>query len=227
MSKPRSSDAKKAKKSVANKAKAAGKKGVKKARKASGKKGLKTSKSGKKSVGTWGDAKKPITIIAEAETDKYDKTKRLGSHRLIRTRLHDRDAYLQLVSEFPLVVIQNDAELGEAIAVLDSLLCRGDLKVAEEEYMDTLGSLIADYEDKHHAMEPPTDAGMLQHLMDAKGVTASELAEGTKISKSAISMVLSGTRNFSPKQIAAFSKFFCVSKAVLSANIGDPIEAQA
>ena len=38
-------------------------------------------------------------------------------------------------------------------------------------YLDALSDLVAAYEDEHYPIEPASDADMLRHLMEAKGVT--------------------------------------------------------
>jgi HTH-type transcriptional regulator/antitoxin HigA len=60
------------------------------------------------------------------------------------------DGYLDLVRRFPLRPIRNEKELDRAIAVIDALLDREQLTVAEEDYLDVLGDLVEHYEDQHH-----------------------------------------------------------------------------
>ena len=54
---------------------------------------------------------------------------------------------------------------------MDVLLARVALNKGEETYLDALSDLVGTYEDEHHAIEPASDAEMLQHLLDAKGMT--------------------------------------------------------
>ena len=68
----------------------------------------------------------------------------------------------------------------------------------EEMYLDALSDLVASYEDEHHAIGPASDADMLRHLMDAKGVTQSQVSQETGIAKSTISEVLAGKRTVQP-----------------------------
>jgi HTH-type transcriptional regulator / antitoxin HigA len=129
-----------------------------------------------------------------------------------------RDSYLELVTAFPLASIKSDAHLGAAQKVLDQLLACGKLDDGEETYLDALSDLVAAYEDKHYAIEPASDADMLRHLMDAKGVTQAQLGRDTALPKSTISEVLAGKKPFSRQMIRKFADYFRVDASVLAAN---------
>ena len=109
----------------------------------------------------------------------------------------NRDSYLRLVSDFHLASIRSDDHLAAAQVVMDRLLRREGLDSGEEMYLDALSDLVACYEDAHHPIEPPSDSDMLRHLMEAKGITQSELSREAGIPKSTISEVLSAKRPFS------------------------------
>lgn len=83
-----------------------------------------------------------------------------------------KDSYLDLVVVFPLTSIKSEEHLAEAQAVMDRLLSKGRPNVGEELYLDALSDLVEVYEDAHHAISPASDADMLRHLLEAKGVTA-------------------------------------------------------
>jgi HTH-type transcriptional regulator/antitoxin HigA len=112
-----------------------------------------------------------------------------------------RDAYLELVTAFPLASIQSNEHLHEAQKVIDRLLAKAKLDKGEELYVDALSDLVASYEDEHHAIEPASDADMLAHLMNAKGVTQVQLSRETLIPKSTVSEVLAGKKRFSRQLI--------------------------
>ena len=129
-----------------------------------------------------------------------------------------RDSYLKLVTAFPLVSIKSDEQLEEAQKVMDQLLAHGELKGGEEMYLEALSDLVAAYEDEHHAIEPASDADMLRHLMDAKGVTQAQLSRGTTVPKSTISEILAGKKHLSRRLIRKFADYFGVDGSVLAAN---------
>ncbi len=129
-----------------------------------------------------------------------------------------RDAYLKLVMAFPLASIRSDEQLREAQRVMDQLLARGALKSGEEMYLDALSDLVAAYEDEHHAIEPASDADMLRHLLEARGVTQAQLSRDTAVPRSTVSEILAGKKPLSRQLIRKFVDYFRVDATVLAAN---------
>lgn len=130
-----------------------------------------------------------------------------------------RDAYLDLIMQFPLTSIQSEEDLEAAQEVIDRVLAKGKLLSGELMYLDALSDLVETYEDKHYVIEPASDAEMLRHLMDAKGVNQIELHRHTKIAKSTISEILGGKKSFTRSLIRTLSDFFDVDKSVLAHNL--------
>lgn len=131
----------------------------------------------------------------------------------------DRDSYLDLVMAFPLSSIRSDAHLAAAQKVMDRLLAKPDLDDGEETYLDALSDLVGVYEDEHHAIEPASDAAMLQHLLEARGITQTILSQKTGLAKSTISEVLSGKKPFSRQMIRKLAEFFKIDVSILASNI--------
>lgn len=129
-----------------------------------------------------------------------------------------RDSYLELVQTFPLASIQSEEHLVEAQKVMDRLLAQGERDEAAEMYLDALSDLVAAYEDKHHAIERASDADMLRHLLEAKGITQAQLSKEAAIPKSTISEVLAGKKPFSRQLIRKLADYFNVDVSVLAAN---------
>lgn len=130
----------------------------------------------------------------------------------------DRDVYLELVLAFPLASIKSDEHLAAAEEAMDRLLAKGELEDGEEMYLDALSDLVGAYEDEHYAIAPASDADMLRHLMEAKGITQAELSRDTRIAKSTISEVLAGKKPFSRQMIHRFADYFKVDVTVLASN---------
>jgi HTH-type transcriptional regulator/antitoxin HigA len=130
-----------------------------------------------------------------------------------------RDAYLELVQAFPLASIKSAEHLEAAQEVMDQMLAQGKLDDGEELYLDALSDLVAAYEDEHHPILPASDADMLRHLMEAKGVTQAQVSRETGIGKSTISEVLAGKKAFSRHLIRKFADYFHVDVSVLAANL--------
>jgi HTH-type transcriptional regulator/antitoxin HigA len=139
-----------------------------------------------------------------------------------RTATADRSGgrakYLALVQHFPLRPLRSEEELDEATEVLNSLLDR-DLDPWEDDYLEILGDLIEKYESATLPEGDISDADMLQHLIEAKGVTQARVAADTGIAESTISAVIRGKRRLARKHLETLSRYFRVSPAVfLSAS---------
>ncbi len=130
-----------------------------------------------------------------------------------------RDSYMELVLAFPLASIKSERHLEEAQKVIDRLLAQGRLGSGAETYLDALSDLVAAYEDTHHAIEPASDADMLCHLMEARGVSQVQLHRDARIAKSTISEILAGKKPFSRQIIRKLAGYFKVDVSVLAANL--------
>lgn len=131
----------------------------------------------------------------------------------------ERDSYLDLVLAFPLASVRSDDHLRAAQEVMDRLLAKGKLDEGEVLYLDALSDLVARFEDEHHAIEPASDAEMLRHLLEAKGVSQADLHRSTGLPKSSISEVLAGKKPFSRQMIRTLAGYFGVDVTVLAANL--------
>jgi HTH-type transcriptional regulator/antitoxin HigA len=129
---------------------------------------------------------------------------------------HDKvdPAYLTLIGRFPLRPIRTDSVLNAACTVIDELTDRDDLSPAESDYLDVLGDLVEKYEDEHVEMPHVSDGAMLRCLMEDQGVQQVDIVRGTGISKTVLSLVLSGKRNLTREHIEALSRYFRVTPAV-------------
>jgi len=124
--------------------------------------------------------------------------------------------YLELVRQFPLRPIRSDEELDEAVRMIDGLLSRRDLEPEEKDYLEVLGDLVERYETDAHPMTPVSDAEMLRHLLEAKGVGRAELCAVTGIAESTISGVLKGKRSLNRDHIGKLARYFKVPPDVFA-----------
>jgi HTH-type transcriptional regulator/antitoxin HigA len=121
--------------------------------------------------------------------------------------------YLSLVHRFPLRPIRTDSELETACAMIDELTDLDDASDEESDYLEVLGDLVRKYEDEHVAMPLVSDAEMLLSLMEEKGSRQADVVRGTGISKTVISLILSGKRQLTRDHIEALSRYFNVNPA--------------
>lgn len=127
----------------------------------------------------------------------------------------ERDHYLELIQKFPLCPLRSDAELREAVAVIDSLIVRG-LDSGEQDYLDVLTNIVERYESENVPMPPVSDAEMLRHLIEARGIAQAKLASDLDLPDSTVSEILTGKRRLTRKQLGAVSKYFNVSPVVFN-----------
>jgi HTH-type transcriptional regulator / antitoxin HigA len=128
-------------------------------------------------------------------------------------------AYLQWVVKFPLTSIRSEEHLAAAQDILDRLLAQGRLDEGTTLYLEALSDLVAAYEDEHHALPPATDADLLRHLMEARGISQTDLHRDTGLAKSTISEVLAGKKPFSRQMIRKLANYFGVDASLLAANL--------
>ncbi len=117
------------------------------------------------------------------------------------------DSYLTLVSAFPLRPLRDEADLDDAIGVLNRFIGRADLTQAERDYKEILGEIIETYETEHVVIPEVRGVALLRFLMDENGLTQASLAPIFG-GKSNISEVLSGKRGLSKRQILGLSQRF-------------------
>src|ERR1700737_2470458 len=94
-----------------------------------------------------------------------------GDQMATRTKAkQERDRYLELVRAFPLRPIRSDEQLDQAIEVIASLLDREQLEPGEKDYLDVLSDQVERYEETNVPIPRASDAEILRHLIEAKGV---------------------------------------------------------
>lgn len=119
--------------------------------------------------------------------------------------------YSKLVAKARPVVIKTEEENNRMLAIVEQLMQKGESVTAEEgELLELLSNLIADFEEKAYPVNDPSPLEMLQHLMDARGLTAKDLWDVLG-SKGVTSEVLNGKRGLSKTHIKKLSAFFNVS----------------
>jgi HTH-type transcriptional regulator / antitoxin HigA len=115
--------------------------------------------------------------------------------------------YLQLVRDFPLVSIRDDAHVAEALAVLDRLFATPDRTPAQELYLGALTDLVETYENAHVSVPPVSGVAARRYLMAENALTQADLASLFG-GPSAISEVLAGKRRPALSHIARLAAHF-------------------
>jgi HTH-type transcriptional regulator/antitoxin HigA len=120
------------------------------------------------------------------------------------------DRYLQLLEEFPPRSITSKEELLAAQAVIDRLIDTQDLTSELQDYLNVLGTLIWEYEEKHILMPSLSGVELLQALMAESGTSITDLLPifGTEPIGVAI---LNGQQDLTVEHIQKLAQFFQVS----------------
>ena len=111
--------------------------------------------------------------------------------------------------------INSKAKYNRAIKMLDMLIDRSNKKEdsSTELLIDTIGTLIKDYEDRNIPEPKGSDAiDCLQYLMQEHGLNQNDLKEIG--SQGVVSEILNRKRKLNLRQISALSKKFKVSPFV-------------
>lgn len=114
----------------------------------------------------------------------------------------------------PLLTIRNEREYDQAVKRLNGLLDEIGDNERHPLYglLDTLGTLIQAYEEKHYPMPARSGGDMLRFFMEEHGLTQTDLPEVG--SQGVVSEVLNGKRELNLRQVRALAKRFHVSPAV-------------
>lgn len=115
--------------------------------------------------------------------------------------------------------IHTERHYNRAVKMLEQLIDEVNEKSdrVKESLIDTLGTLIKDYEDRN-ITEPKEDPiGVLKYLLEEQGLTQSDLNEIG--SQGVVSEILNGKRQLNLRQVVALSKKFSVSPSVFIENI--------
>lgn len=114
----------------------------------------------------------------------------------------------------PILTIRNEPEYDAAVKRLNELLDEIGTNERHPLYglLDTLGTVVHAYEEKHHPMPATSGADMLRFFMEEHGLNQSDLPEVG--SQGVVSEVLSGKRDLNVRQVRALAERFHVSPAV-------------
>ena len=132
-----------------------------------------------------------------------------------RTVIAEITSHFQALSSVvPLHPIRTGVDYEKAVTALNRLL---DAGAANEQHpladlVNTLGTLIGEYDDVHYPAQEVSPLAMLRFLMDENSLTQSDLPEVG--SQGVVSEVLNGKRELNVRQIKALSARFHVPLGV-------------
>ena len=122
------------------------------------------------------------------------------------------ESFFDLVRTFPLVPLQSEAQVDAALEVINDL----HRKPADEgirTYIATLGELVRVYEQEHYPIEDVSQGDMIEHLLDAKGVTPAKAADSTGVEDAILIAVMRGRASLTAEEIVTLAAYFHVTPA--------------
>ncbi len=116
------------------------------------------------------------------------------------------NAYIELLKSFPPRPITSEEELIATQKVIDSLIDKGELTLDERDYMNVLGTLVFEYEEKYINIPDIHGVELLKTLMLEFGLEQKDLI--SIFQAESMSEVLNGQRDLTVTQIQQLAEFF-------------------
>jgi HTH-type transcriptional regulator / antitoxin HigA len=128
-------------------------------------------------------------------------------------RTFNTESYGQLLAKYQPKTIATEAENEQAIALSLELEYRPHRTPEENVLLELLVTLIEKFEETHYPIPKGTPHSMLEHLMDARGLTVEGLAEVVG-SVQVASEMLKGDRAIDPSEAEIIAKYFHVDASL-------------
>ncbi len=118
--------------------------------------------------------------------------------------------YLQLVNTFPPRPINNEAELLATQNQIDAIIDRQNITQDDKDYLEVLGTLVYDYEQKHEPMPVLEGIELLKALMSEENLQPCDLISIFE-DESTVAEVLEKKQEMTAKQVQKLGDFFQIS----------------
>ncbi|WP_414529830.1 helix-turn-helix domain-containing protein [Nodularia chucula] len=122
------------------------------------------------------------------------------------------EAYIELLTTFPPRPINSQEEFAATQKVIDSLIDQSELTKDEQDYLNVLGTLVYEYEEKHNVIPDIYGVELLKALIIELGLKQKDLVPIFQ-TESIISQILSGQRELTVNHINQLAKRFHISPA--------------
>jgi HTH-type transcriptional regulator/antitoxin HigA len=114
-----------------------------------------------------------------------------------------------------LIVCRWAPQLEATQAVVDDLVGKPELEVAEEEDLSLLGTLIHEWEEEHERIPDVSGPELIRVLLEERGLSQRDLVEAGIFSmETAASEVLAGRRPFRLEHVIGAARLFSVPAEV-------------
>ncbi|MBD2731829.1 transcriptional regulator [Nostoc sp. FACHB-892] len=127
--------------------------------------------------------------------------------------LYQNTNYTQLLTSFPPRPIKSEEDLEKTQVVVDELLDKGELTEEEEDYLNLLGMVIYEYEEKQELVPDIYGVELLKVLIAELNLKQKDLVPIFK-TESIVSDVLKSKRKLTVEHIQKLAEFFNLSPSV-------------
>ncbi|MGB2926814.1 MAG: hypothetical protein WBB82_16055 [Limnothrix sp.] len=122
-------------------------------------------------------------------------------------------SYIDLLQAFPPRPIKSVEEFDAVQVVIDALLDSQEMTTDQQDYLNVLGTLIHEYEEKNIVIPDLCGVELLKALIDEFSLKQKDLVSVFK-TESIVSDILKGKRKFTVEHIEKLATFFHVSPSV-------------
>jgi HTH-type transcriptional regulator/antitoxin HigA len=129
------------------------------------------------------------------------------------THTIDRGVYSQLLSKVAPKIIETEQEYEEVLQEIEKLLFNKNRTIEEDALYDLLVMLVEKYEAENYPLERPNHQQIIQHLMDAKSISESDLVSILGDQK-VVTAIIKGDCLINKNQAEALGKYFQVSPSL-------------
>jgi HTH-type transcriptional regulator/antitoxin HigA len=143
--------------------------------------------------------------------------RRYGSKSMFTT---EPNSYIELLQKFPPRPIKSEAEFLAVQEVIDKLLDSGEITPEKQDYINVLGILVHEYEEKHVSIPDLSGVELLKALIDEFSLKQKDLVPIFK-TESIVSAILNGQRRFTVEHIEKLADFFHISPSVFFSRSPD------
>lgn len=119
--------------------------------------------------------------------------------------------YEQLLLEFAPRAIRSRTQYERVLRQVDRLMRKPKLTRPEDDLLELLASLVAQYEQTRFPAPDVSPGEMLAHLMESRRATEAEVAAATAIPTQAITRFIDGSQAINATSRAKLAKYFHVS----------------
>ncbi|BAZ46806.1 transcription regulator with HTH domain protein [Chondrocystis sp. NIES-4102] len=118
--------------------------------------------------------------------------------------------YLQLINSFPPRPINNEAQLLATLAQIEAIIDKKNIDQDDKDYLEVLGTLVYEYEQKHEPMPVLRGIELIKALMIEENLQQGDLVTVFNNEATVIN-ILEKNQEMSAKQIQKLSEFFSIS----------------